>query len=397
MANDTPTISIDQEMEILSKARTTQHLTHAQARGIVKLFTYYFKERDSRGRIKRLSKQEKARRWKVYKVKVYQQYNRLIKSEFSSEAALVKRYSDPLTFLKYKLKRYRNLKVSDLSRDDQEYYKEIGGLEDLEAMKRRQANIDSIPKGAQQAFKINARVSNMDIDQTDINLQQTLLDEAVRNQRQSNLNRNHNISNSNSNSNSHNRNNNNIFNNNAVPPPLHNNSGNNNINSMPPLSQQTVEPKIDATLEEIHQNFNDFEREQLEKKKDTAQILMEVKTKAFLNMVAQEMISKPQIIGMLPGLQLKQQLLCAFHGWISNNIERILELGYDKKALCLHLSMLKGDIQDTMLFLQQWKLQLIILKNEFRLVWEFVVKSLKIPKSSDKEENDYDDEKTDEL
>ena len=182
-----------------------------------------------------------------------------------------------------------------------------------------------------------------------------------------------------------------------MPPPLHNNSGNNNINSMPPLSQQTVEPKIDATLEEIHQNFNDFEREQLEKKKDTAQILMEVKTKAFLNMVAQEMISKPQIIGMLPGLQLKQQLLCAFHGWISNNIERILELGYDKKALCLHLSMLKGDIQDTMLFLQQWKLQLIILKNEFRLVWEFVVKSLKIPKSSDKEENDYDDEKTDEL
>ena len=106
MSNETPTISIDQEMEILSRARTTQHLTHAQARGIVKLFTYYFKERDSRGRVKRLSKQEKARRWKLYKIKVYQQYNRLIKSEFSSEAALVKRYSDPMSFLKYKLKRY---------------------------------------------------------------------------------------------------------------------------------------------------------------------------------------------------------------------------------------------------------------------------------------------------
>ena len=372
-------MSIDQDMGILSRARTTQHLTHAQARGIVKLFTYYFKERDSRGRIKRLSKQEKTRRWKVYKVKVYQQYNRLIKSEFSSEAALVKRYSDPLTFLKYKLKRYRNLKVSDLSRDDQEYYKEIGGLEDLEEMKRKQANIDSIPKGAEQAFQINS-ASNMDVDHTDINIQQTLLDDVARNRRQANLNRNHNISNSN-------RNDVTVDN---VPPQLHS-----SFNSMPPLSQQTMEPKIDATLEEIHQNFNDFEREQLEKKRDTAQILTEVKTKVFLNIIAQEMASKPQLIGMLPGLQLKHQLLCAFHGWISNNIERIFEFGYDKKALCLHLSMLKGDNEATSTFLQQWKLYMIIFKNEFRLVWKFVVRSLKISRPDGKEE--ADDEKTDEL
>ena len=381
MANEIPTISIDQEMEILAKARTTQHLTHAQARGIVKLFTYYFKERDSRGRIKRLSKQEKARRWKLYKIKVYQQYNRLIKSEFSSESALVKRYSDPMTFLKYKLKRYRNLKVSDLSRDDQEYYKEIGGLENLEEMKRRQANIDSIPKGAQQAFSIKP-ASNMDVDQTDINLQQTLLDDAARNQRHANLIRNHNIT--------VNSNRNDIMIDN-MPPPVRN-----SINSMPPLSQQTVEPKIDATLEEMHQNYNDFEREQLEKKRDTAQILTEVKTKAFLNMVAQEMASKPQLIGILPGLKLKQQLLCAFHGWIYKNIERILEIGYEKKTLCIYLSMLKGDDDDeTSIFLQQWKLHMMIFKNEFRLVWEFVVKSLKIVRSSDKQE--IDDEKTDEL
>ena len=156
-----------------------------------------------------------------------------------------------------------------------------------------------------------------------------------------------------------------------------------------------MEPKIDATLNKMHQNFNDFEREQLEKKRDTAQILTEVKTKAFLNMVAQEMASKPQLIGMLPGLQLKQQLLCAFHGWISNNIERILEIGYEKKTLCLHLSMLKGDNEETSIFLQQWKLNMKILKNEFRLVWGLIVKALQIPRSNDKEE--VDDEKTDEL
>ena len=391
MSNETPTISIDQEMEILSKARTTQHLTHAQARGIVKLFTYYFKERDSRGRIKRLSKQEKARRWKLYKIKVYQQYNRLIKSEFTSEAALVKRYSDPMSFLKYKLKRYRNLKVSDLTREDQDYYKEIGGLEDLEEMKRRQANIDSIPKGEQQAFPIQANSSssnNMIVDQTDINVQQMLLDAAARNQRLENLSRNHNISN-------RNRNNHGNIMVESIPPPVNNRI----INSMPPLSsQQTMEPKIDATLEEIHQNFNDFEREQLEKKRDTAQLLTQVKTKAFLNMVSEELSTKPQIIGMLPGLQLKHQLLCAFHGWISNNIDRILQIGYNKSNLCQKLSFLKGDNEDTLIFLQQWKLQRIIHKDDFRIVWEFTARSLNIRKPNDKEEDDFEqDAKTDEL
>ena len=382
MANGTPTLSIDQEMEILSRARSSQHLTHAQARGIVKLFTYYFKERDSRGRIKRLSKPEKSRRWKLYKIKVYQQYNRLIKSEFSSEAALVKRYSDPMSFLKYKLKRYRNLKVSDLSRDDQDYYKEIGGLEDLEEMKRRQANIDSIPKGERQAFANNNSnpQSNMEVDQNEINVQRALLDEAANNQRLQNVNRNHNVANSN-------RNDVMVQN---LPPPL-----NNSINSMPPLSQQTVEPKLDATLDALHQNFNEIEREQLDKKRETTQILTEVKTKAFLNVVAQEMSMKPQLIGLLPGLHLKHQLLCAFHSWIANNIQRITEIGYDKKILSLRLSILKGDVEDTALFLQQWKMQRIIFKNEFRLVWEFVAKSLKIPRMNDKDE--IDDEKSDEL
>ena len=57
---DTLTISVDQEMGISSRATTTQHLTHAQARGVVKSFQYYFKQRDSTGKIKRLSKQGKA-------------------------------------------------------------------------------------------------------------------------------------------------------------------------------------------------------------------------------------------------------------------------------------------------------------------------------------------------
>ena len=67
-------------------------------------------------------------------------------------------------------------------------------------MKRRQANIDSSPKGARQAFPASTP-NRMEVDQNDIVLQQTLLDDAIRNRREAGLNRNHNISNSNRNSN----------------------------------------------------------------------------------------------------------------------------------------------------------------------------------------------------
>ena len=139
-------VSVDDEIEYLTSVKTQQHLSHAQARGIIPLFNYYFREKDSKGRTKRLSKTEKEKRWKAYKKKVYVGYNRLVKGAFASEAALIKRYSDPISFLKYRLKRVRNLEVSDLSENDQEYYKEIGGLSDVQMTMYKAANIDSLEK-----------------------------------------------------------------------------------------------------------------------------------------------------------------------------------------------------------------------------------------------------------
>ena len=383
--------SIDQEIQILSKKKTTQHLTHAQARGIVKLFNYYFKQRDSSGRIKRLSKSEKARRWRLYKIKVYHQYHRLIKSEFPSEAALVKRYSDPLSFLKYRLKRYRNLKVSDLSREDQEYYKEIGGLEDVEAMRQRQANIDSISKSEAKAFQQSSNV--MDVEENDVGIQLALLQEAT--------NANHNSQNHNHN---HNRNpqqqrqrlnTTNILNIESLPP---------QVPIMPELSQATqivTEPKLDVALEQVYQNFNEFEREQLEKKKDTAIILTKQKTKAFLEMVTDEISNKPQLLGFLPGVTLQDQLIIGFQTWIFDNLNKIIQHGYNKQKLVQQLSVLKGANVGSLLFLQQWKLQRIIFEDDFNLVWKFVTKQLKILRQSEKEELDdidsEEEEKTDEL
>jgi len=372
---ETPiTLSVDQEMQILNKAKTSQHLTHAQARGIIKLFHYYFKQRDSTGRIKRLSKQEKARKWKLYKTKVYQQYNRLIKSEFSSEAALVKRYSDPMTFLKYKLKRHRNLKVSDLSLADQDYYHELGGVDDIDEMRRRQANLDSLPKTQRKAFN----TTQMELDGTDV---------AVHN----NHNHNHNVNNIESQVHiqpSHFMPNTGYIQ--SIPPETK--------NVMPELSEIITEPKIDTTLEQLHQNYSDFEREQMDKKKDVANILTKEKTKAFLIEMADQMTTKPSLIGMMPGLNLKHQLLIGFQSWISQNINKIMEFGYNKNLLTQKLAMIKGDNTETLLFLQHWKMRRIIFGDDFRTVWTFVCMSLNIRKPNDKQEASDDEEtKTDDL
>ena len=58
-----------------------------------------------------MSAQEKAQRWVSYKQKILREYRRIVKGKFSSEKALIKRYTQPLDFIKYKLKRSKNLKV----------------------------------------------------------------------------------------------------------------------------------------------------------------------------------------------------------------------------------------------------------------------------------------------
>ena len=96
-----------------------------------------------------MSKDERNRRWMIYKNKIFQEYGRVITGKLDSEKAYVKRYSKPLDFLKYKLKRATNLKLEDLPNEaDKEYYFEIGGLEDIEALKAKtyDINYDSVER-----------------------------------------------------------------------------------------------------------------------------------------------------------------------------------------------------------------------------------------------------------
>eukprot|EP01083_Nonionella_stella_P269518 912018_1 len=136
----------DSDIQILNAPPTpkgrNKHLSLVSMRGVCPLFRHYFNVFDAHGRRKRLSKKDKNQRWKNYKQRMYRDYGRVITGTFSSEQALVKRYSNPLSFLKYKLKKTKNLNVTDLSLENQEYYREIGGLDDVEQLIRNQRKVD---------------------------------------------------------------------------------------------------------------------------------------------------------------------------------------------------------------------------------------------------------------
>ena len=147
-------MSQDMDVQILDPQYKNRHLTLAQMRGIIPLFNHYFVLKDQFGNKKKISRQEKQSRWISYKNKIWRDYKRAIKGTFASEQALIRRYSEPLTFLKYKLKRATNLKVSDLCLEDQQYYKEIGGLDNVEELISRQRNnLDSIERITQRNSK----------------------------------------------------------------------------------------------------------------------------------------------------------------------------------------------------------------------------------------------------
>ena len=289
--------SIDDEVEYLSSVRTQQHLSFAQARGIILLFNYYFREKDNNGRTRRLPRAEKDRRWKLYKTKVYQDYNRLVRGTFNSEAALVKRYSNPMSFLKYRLKRHTNLKVADLSPQDQDYYHEIGGVDDIEEMFRRQANIDSIGRAAKRQ-----RLDDFDGEET-VDTEYS---------------RNHNVASP-------------RFNPSSQPerhPGQSRNQSQPNLSIQPPsfyyknqyppaLSQTTNTTSLAAkpeaptsnlhtALTEINQNLNDLEKEQLLKKKTLTLELTKDKTKAFISVFQDEFTHKPELLGIFPNIIKKE-------------------------------------------------------------------------------------------
>ena len=112
------------------------------------------------------------------------------------EPASVKRCSQPLYFLKHKLKRSRNLNLTDLSEVDKQYYFETGPLKDVDQLIKDAYNIDLIEEMANNFTNYNNKRKRGRIEMTSLpfdftrtddvslNLNKTLIQIAVnRNQR----------------------------------------------------------------------------------------------------------------------------------------------------------------------------------------------------------------------
>ena len=375
-----PLTSLSQDFDIqgAQPSMRTRHLTLAQMRGVIPLFNQYFKQVDEFGNKKKISRNEKQKRWISYKNKIWRDYGRVIKGTFLSEQALVRRCSDPLTFLKYKLKRATNLKVTDLSPEDQEYYKEIGGLDDVNELIARQKNIDSIQKLYQPPQKrrritmVRAFDNNQRIQTPEIQILTT---------------------NNAYNHNARNYNNPNIsqqFGNN------HNNTDSNRVTSSNlPLNANVTTVKIDdnatdnidVAINKLNEDLDVFEQEQLLKKKIEAYEITQEKMKAIMASVKILLGNQPEMIGSIPGVgSLEDQLTLGFDFWLNQYKITLLEDVVDVEMFIEQLNLLKSDPKDFIPFLQKWKLIRILKNDVFSAIWKWICDELNIECKSDKEE-----------
>lgn len=378
MSQNSRTLTVDEQLALVTNAQTSTRLSHPVARGVVKLFNYYFRQKDSRGRVKRIPADEKDRRWKIYKRKVYTDYRRVVKGNYNSEKALVKRYSHPLSFLKYKLKRHIDLRVSDLSVADQEYYRELGGVDDINEMIRRQGNIDSIDKTVERSSK-----------------RQRLDDEG-------------NYASTQADNHNHNRNHNqNIPSSMQSSFPLNSNtepatssfptSPVFNSISYPPAIQPSVTqpPKmelsaVDNALTELNQSLTDIEKEQIEKKRSLARVLSIEKTTSCIQAYKEQFVSKPELLGIFPTVSLQEQLTAGFDLWMNEHKIKVLQKVENINLFIQQLCSLRNDDTDGnwVAFLQQWKLVRMFFNDDFQQTWGFMVNELNIPQIRSEAEED---------
>ena len=348
-----------QELFITGSRVRRQQLTLAQMRGVIQIFNHYF----PKGKRRRMTTDERNRKWASYKNRIHQEYGRVITGKLASEKALVKRYSQPLEFIKYKLKRATNLKVEDLSEANREYYYEIGGLEDVEELIKLTYNMDSIQKISNNFQNYNNQRKRRRID----------------NSNDSNVNDNHN----------HNVNRNDenelkqdiqMINDEQIPPKLEN------------------DVKLTEALSLVQDKMDIFEREQLDKKKIETFEITKQKLKAINQSVETHFINYPHLIGCLPSIEHQDSL--AFDCWLNKYKHIILKDVAIKNDLDLFVEqiiILKRDADDWNSFLIKWKMNRMFYNDNFHIIWTKVKNDLSIlepisPENDKEEKNDEDDD-----
>ena len=400
-----PSSSQQQQLFVTTTAVRNQHLSLAQMRGVIQIFYHYFPKNVK----KRMSRDEKARKWISYKNKIYQQYKRIITGKFASEKALVKRYSEPLAFLKYKLKRAKNLNIEDLSKADQDYYFEIGGLQDVNELIRKTYNIDSVEK-LTDTFETYNFNRNRNKKRTRQQMESGISASIDPNDNNNN-NDNRNVLRANDDVDD-----NDNINNNGQKQKENYNDDLQVLNGLPaniPAIQATdhefppavnVQPKMeeDTKLTEalsfLNDKMNIFEREQLDKKKTEIFEITKQKLLAIRVTLESQMLSKPHLIGFIPSVEDQNSL--AFDCWLNlhkTKIKKDSAVKEDVSAFIEQLNLMKSDPVDWKNFVSKWKIWRIMFDDKFEIVWnkvkqEFNLEPIMRSNCKNKEENEFDDQ-----
>ena len=128
-------------------------------------------------------------------------------------------------------------------------------------------------------------------------------------------------------------------------------------------------------------NLNDkldiFEQEQLDKKKIEIFEITKQKLKTMKQELETHFINDPHIIGCIPGIE--NQLSLAFDCWIDKYKHIIIEdeAISDKVELFIEqLTILKTDKLEWDTFLSKWKLNRILYKDNFQIIWNKIKKEM---------------------
>ena len=351
----------------LTDARNTRsnrkpHLTYGQIRGLIRLFNYFFVVKDDKGHKKRLSRMEIQTRWLNYKRQVHADYGKSVKGTLNSEKSFVKRYSNPLSFLRYKLKRSKNLRVQDLAPGDRAYFYEIAGTDNIDELIRQQTNVDSIQSAMGPPPTKRGRYNSPSVSvMSQFSAVQPLPSS-------------------------------------SVTASVANGGWNGaDVVSLDAPAHPTIPipPKLEdglytKSLHMLSSRFTIMENEQVLKKQAEIQVLYGEKCSVIIRHVRACLEQHPELIGFIPFSTADEQITNAFDYWLSQHVVEIKASVRDVSTFMIQIGSLRSDKAEWNGFLRSWKLHRIMHKNDFQLVWQWVIRALNVELSCGKEEQDDD-------
>eukprot|EP01084_Bolivina_argentea_P196292 336519_1 len=100
----------------------------------------------------------------------------------------------------------------------------------------------------------------------------------------------------------------------------------------------------------------------------------------------------PELIGWIPFCPAEEQSVNAFDYWLWVNKNKITAEVKEISMFMTQISTLQTDRQDWISFIHGWKLHRIFHKDDFKIVWGWVVTELNIELKNAKQEVDEETE-----